>query len=129
MIGTAIAPPPACRDGLSARATNPRCSSECARLGGVIERRPNIHLPAEACPDESTKRRLIVDRVRGLVCCGQRRGVYVATRGDPEDVAGRLGEEAHIDGQRARPSSGLISDPPWRHPLHARRDASYQMLV
>jgi ATP-dependent DNA helicase RecQ len=51
--------------------------------------RPNIHLDVEMCPDESTKKRLIVDRVRDA----QRPGIiYVATRAHAEEVADALKE-------------------------------------
>jgi ATP-dependent DNA helicase RecQ len=59
--------------------------------------RPNIHLAVETCPDEPTKRRLVVDRVRDLVRAGQKPGiVYTATRAHAEDVAKWLSEEAHL---------------------------------
>jgi ATP-dependent DNA helicase RecQ len=69
--------------------------------------RPNISLEVEACPDEPTKRRLIVDRVKDLVRGsgetsrvrdgGRASGiVYVATRGHAEDVAKWLTEEANL---------------------------------
>jgi ATP-dependent DNA helicase RecQ len=64
--------------------------------------RPNISLEVEVCPDEETKRRLIVDRVTDLVRGGgggEERAsgiVYVATRGHAEDVAKWLTEEANL---------------------------------
>jgi ATP-dependent DNA helicase RecQ len=52
--------------------------------------RPNIWLGVEVCPDESTKDRLIIDRVRD----NQKPAiVYVATRGHAEQIALRLREE------------------------------------
>ena len=61
--------------------------------------RPNISLEVEQCPDEETKRRLVVERVKDLVRCVEERAagiVYVATRGHAEDVARWLAEEANI---------------------------------
>jgi ATP-dependent DNA helicase RecQ len=78
------------------------------RLGMKNERtvvwgfdRPNISLEVEQCPDEETKRRLVVERVTDLVRGGdggERASgiVYVATRGHAEDVARWLAEEANI---------------------------------
>jgi ATP-dependent DNA helicase RecQ len=59
--------------------------------------RPNISLAVETCPDESTKQRLVVDRVRDFVRAGQKPGiVYTATRAHAGDVAKWLSEEANI---------------------------------
>ena len=62
--------------------------------------RPNLSLAVETMPDEATKKRLLVDRVRKLAdtagcleinrCCGI---VYAATRNHAEEVAAMLGEE------------------------------------
>ena len=97
------------------------------RLGMKNERtvvwgfdRPNIWLEVEQCPDEATKQRLVVERVKDLVRgdwsseadprqaggyvgadlregAGRASGiVYVATRGHAEEVARWLAEEANI---------------------------------
>jgi len=59
--------------------------------------RPNIALGVETCPDEPTKRRLVVERVKDHVRGGQKPGiVYTATRQHAEDVAKWLSEEANI---------------------------------
>ncbi|MDB5320670.1 MAG: ATP-dependent helicase, RecQ family, partial [Phycisphaerales bacterium] len=62
--------------------------------------RPNISLEVETCPDEATKRRLVVDRVKDLARVGGEARVagivYVATRAHAEDVAKWLAEEANI---------------------------------
>jgi ATP-dependent DNA helicase RecQ len=49
--------------------------------------RPNIHLTVEACPDESTKKRVLAQRVIDLPKPGI---VYVATRGHAEELAKEL---------------------------------------
>lgn len=55
--------------------------------------RPNIHLAVEVCPDESTKRRVVVERVKDAELPGI---VYVATRSAAEEVAKMLAD-AGID--------------------------------
>jgi ATP-dependent DNA helicase RecQ len=69
--------------------------------------RPNISLAVETCPDEETKRRLVVERVKSFVRgAGSADGngpdhrsagiVYVATRAHAEEVANALSEEANL---------------------------------
>jgi ATP-dependent DNA helicase RecQ len=83
--------------------------------------RPNISLGVETCPDEATKRRLVVDRVRDHVRGGQKPGiVYTATRQHAEDVARWLSEEANIKAEayhagmkkeeRERVQDGFMTD-------------------
>jgi ATP-dependent DNA helicase RecQ len=52
--------------------------------------RPNIYLEIERCPDEETKKRLIVDRVRD----GEKPMiVYAGTHAHAEEIVGMLGEQ------------------------------------
>ncbi len=52
--------------------------------------RPNIHLTVEQCPDESTKTRVLIQRVKDAPKPGI---VYVATRGHAEAIAEQLQKE------------------------------------
>ncbi len=52
--------------------------------------RPNIHLTVEQCPDESTKTRVLIQRVKHAPKPGI---VYVATRGHAEAIAEQLQKE------------------------------------
>ena len=60
--------------------------------------RPNIRLAVEQCPDEATKKRLIVDRVRDFVRedVGGPGIVYVATRQHAQDVAQWIHDETRL---------------------------------
>jgi ATP-dependent DNA helicase RecQ len=61
--------------------------------------RPNLSFEVEICPDEATKRRLVVDRVKDLVRAdgGRNSGIiYAGTRAHAQDVTNWLTEEANI---------------------------------
>ena len=55
--------------------------------------RPNIWLGVEPCPDEATKTRVLIERVKDLPKPGI---VYVATQAAAEELAPRLQEEANV---------------------------------